>query len=29
MGAVDVVYNIAAQIAANNCYTDVKNGACI
>lgn len=23
-GAVDVVYNIAAQIAANNCYTDVK-----
>lgn len=24
MGAVDVVYNIAAQIAANNCYTDVK-----
>lgn len=24
IGAINVVYNIAAQIAANNCYTDVK-----
>lgn len=23
-GAINVMYNIAAQIAANNCYTDVK-----